>query len=1090
MRCAKALFRLSGLCLAAAAGLTPGDAAAQNRDACRAAQLVSAVGALSIRAADGRGVDVAGPQWLCPGDTISTGADGQATLRAPDAQSTPTAAAFEYGASIRLDANSSLVIPPERGAQGLWLQRGELYFISTVRSLFTIRTDHVTAGIDGTEAVIAHLPGAGSVVAPIEGDIALNGAGEGGSVSAADGTVGFAPPNGRLAILGPGDADRLPIPFKDYLVRPDGIADWAVHIPADALDRDLPPDALALLRAGRPAEAATALACNARPTDSPACSLIAVALNRRGAMRAIAGSPAPRDGGGWIARSYVHQGLGDLDAALAAAAAASPETPWTRARLAEMQLLVGDPGAALRTLGPAPAGCDDIGHLSAVRGFAALSTHDHGAAAAAFDCAIAATPAAPLPWLGQGLLKIRAGRLAEGRASLETALSLDPRRAMIRTWLGRAFVDEGYGDKAAAQFALARREDPDDPTPDLFAALERFGANDPVAALRLVEDAGDRGDRRASLRSARGLSEDRAVVGAALGRIYQVLGFDSLAIAEAARAVDEDPGNPGAHRFLAEMYRGRRGHEIARSSEHLRANLLSPPSSTPLEPQLGESDLYLMAAPGPARATFSEFSPLFDADGLRFDVSGTGGTQDSWGQEAAVTVLHEGFSLSLAEFTYDTDGFAPNNDLRHELFGARATIAATPWLTLYGEYRNRRTEGGDLTLDFDGNATPGFRQKFTREFGRFGAHAAIGPDTDLLGVVTIGELAATNALSFPGYALTNTVVDETADGQVQLMHRRGNSVLTVGGAFATTDFTTTSVEVVEAIPPFLPRTEEIRRTDREATQGSLYAYLVTRAPRDVEWTFGLSLDTVDIEGSGGYSRTEASPKFGVRFALTDAITLRAAYTRTLKPRIVTDERLEPTSVAGFNQFFDAPNGTTVDRIGAAIDVRAAPDLWLGAEIGASRWDIPTFDVGFYQTEDLTARIYADKTFAKHWSLALEGRYEQSTSDFDFDLDSFSVASARATLSYFDPAGWFVSGYVEPVWHDYEDDGDNGSSNFVMTGISAGWRLPDNRGVLSLTADNLFDQTVRFQDRTYRRSALATPRFTPALTVTARATFKF
>ena len=51
-------------------------------------------------------------------------------------------------------------------------------------------------------------------------------------------------------------------------------------------------------------------------------------------------------------------------------------------------------------------------------------------------------------------------------------------------------------------------------------------------------------------------------------------------------------------------------------------------------------------------------------------------------------------------------------------------------------------------------------------------------------------------------------------------------------------------------------------------------------------------------------------------------------------------------------------------------------------------------------------------------------------------------------------------------------------------------LPDGRGVLSLEAQNLLDQRVRFQDRTLRRDILQVPRFAPELTVVAKATLRF
>ena len=52
--------------------------------------------------------------------------------------------------------------------------------------------------------------------------------------------------------------------------------------------------------------------------------------------------------------------------------------------------------------------------------------------------------------------------------------------------------------------------------------------------------------------------------------------------------------------------------------------------------------------------------------------------------------------------------------------------------------------------------------------------------------------------------------------------------------------------------------------------------------------------------------------------LKPGTTLRAAGFRTLKRTLVTDQTLEPTQVAGFNQFFDDPSATESEVFGLAV----------------------------------------------------------------------------------------------------------------------------------------------------------------------------
>ena len=47
-----------------------------------------------------------------------------------------------------------------------------------------------------------------------------------------------------------------------------------------------------------------------------------------------------------------------------------------------------------------------------------------------------------------------------------------------------------------------------------------------------------------------------------------------------------------------------------------------------------------------------------------------------------------------------------------------------------------------------------------------------------------------------------------------------------------------------------------------------------------------------------------NPKFGIIWNPFPGTTVRAAAFRVLKRTLITDQTLEPTQVAGFNQFFD------------------------------------------------------------------------------------------------------------------------------------------------------------------------------------------
>jgi tetratricopeptide (TPR) repeat protein len=1095
MRVSVAGIALAGAFCTAFADLP---ANAQNRIGCVSAEAPSA----HVVAVDGmvEVVNRAGEAMLlrlgevvCPGDKITTGAASRLELRFEGANTTT-------GAS----SNTTIVIPvPGPDASDVRLDSGLLRFISSVHGFFRISTPFQDAGIDGTEAVLAvDGPAEDSLILVREGLVTATDRRDPElQFTLAEGEASFA---GRLTGMIRATPDNVPQKFRSLLLNPEGASDWAVYYPPLLLTAGVKaPEvirAAELLDAGDP-DGADALLSDISlvPRDAAAAlalrSVIAVFRNELADGAAFASAAleqAPDLGAAHIAQSYSLQAAGQLHAARAAAeraVAAAPEDAYAWARLAELHLTLGERRAA-RAAVQQSLTLAETSLARTIEGFAELSTGRQTEAQAAFSRAIAIDNEAPLPHLGLGLSAIRKGNLEEGRREIETAVALDPRRASLRTWLGRAYLEEGRGDKAGAQFDLALQEDPDDANAALFSALQLFSENRPIEALSAVEAAQDRTPGRAVIRSPQGLGEDRAVQGAALGRLYDVLGLEQRAIAEGSQAVDADPSNPGAHRFLADIFRTQENAEIVQTSELLKADLLGPPSGIPLQPQLVESDLALLDTSGPTRVTFSEFAPLFDANGVQVDLSGLIG---SIGNEAAVTILHDGISLRLGQFYYETNGFRRNNDVDHLVLDAQAKVSVTPWLDLFAEYRFRETEGGDREIDFDiGDFDPSLRQEFERELWRLGFHAEPGPRTDFFGVFTVGEAETREEFTgFFGGADLATASDEAIDLQLSGIHRFDNLILTVGGTYTEVDAETLNLINFPGFPPFIPPSVITVETDRNIDQYGLYAYANFTLPEPVDWVVGASYNVYDDpEGIG--KRTEFNPKIGARLRITEDVAIRAAYARSVKPRLVTEQLLEPTTVMGFSQYLDILNGSVLETVGGAIDADVTDTFRIGAEVTAHWWDNPVSGGGgTTDSKDLIVQAYVHKTFLDRWALSVGARHEKAKSDFLPDLEEFELTSVPVTLRYFDPIGVFGLASVEPAFHSFRSNlGERGDDAFIMLNAAIGYRLPDGRGVLSLEAQNLLDQRVRFQDRSLRRDILQVPRFAPELTIVAKATLRF
>ncbi len=439
-----------------------------------------------------------------------------------------------------------------------------------------------------------------------------------------------------------------------------------------------------------------------------------------------------------MALSYVQQSRFKLDSALASAqetAKLAPQDALVHARLSELWLARGERQRALDAAQQALKLDPGTARTHTVLGFAHLARMAATEAQTSFEKAIALDAADPLPRLGLGLAQIRRGELAQGRESIEIAVSLDPNQALIRSYLGKAYYEEKRGPLDQDQFEMAKALDPQDPTPFFYDALRKHTENRPVEALRDLERAIELNDNRAVYRSRLLLDEDLAARGAALGRIYDELGFEQRGLVEGWKSTLTDPSDYTAHRLLSDTYSALPNHEVARVSELLQSQLLQPLNITPVQPQLAESDLFLLGGLGPATPSLNEFNPLFLRDRFSLLTSGLVGSHGTYADEVVQSGQWDRLSYSLGQFHYETEGFRENNDLETNIYNAFAQLAVTPELNAQIELRHQDSESGDFRELFEPGFSPlkDLRDERERDTVRVGFNYAFSPNATLLG---------------------------------------------------------------------------------------------------------------------------------------------------------------------------------------------------------------------------------------------------------------------------------------------------------------------------------------------------------------------
>ena len=207
-------------------------------------------------------------------------------------------------------------------------------------------------------------------------------------------------------------------------------------------------------------------------------------------------------------RSYAEQAQFRIEAAREAMSQAvqdEPENALAWARLSELWLMQGYRGRSLKAAKTARKLAPELERTQTVLGFAALAAIDISKAKKAFRRAIELNSADPQPRFGLGLATIRGGDLEGGSGDIEIAVALDPDDSLLRSYLGKAYFEQRTTDPAkylrelftkfpnqentlaAEQYAIAKRLDPNDPTPWLYDAIRKQSENRPVEALRDIE---------------------------------------------------------------------------------------------------------------------------------------------------------------------------------------------------------------------------------------------------------------------------------------------------------------------------------------------------------------------------------------------------------------------------------------------------------------------------------------------------------------------------------------------------------------------------------------------------------------------------
>jgi tetratricopeptide (TPR) repeat protein len=608
----------------------------------------------------------------------------------------------------------------------------------------------------------------------------------------------------------------------------------------------------------------------------------------------------------------------------------SPQFAFAWERIAEIEFSFGDIKNSESALGKSLALAPKNPKALVLKGFLLAAKNRTRTALNVFDQALEVNPAIGDAWLGLGLCQIRIGNRAQGREDLLIAAALEPQRAELRSYLGKAYADAGDFPRAEKELDLAKHLDPADPTAWLYSALlnqERSRIN---TAIDDMEKSQELNANRRVYRSDHLLDQDQAVRSANLAAMYKDAQMTQVGLNEAEKAINEDYDNYSAHLFLANTYDELRDpneinlrYETPDENEYLLANLLAPANAGTLSPTISQG----------------EYSRMFQGEGFGVTSETEYLSRGAWTESGDQYGTFKDFSYDFSSFYRSDPGVQPDGDIQQRQLALSVKQQLSLQDLVYLQVSDYQMNGGNLQEYYNPDmANQTVRLSETqRPIVGIGYNHEWDPGVNTLlyvtrlnDRVTLTNSALPSALVDTPFGGGITSIDSNLalrqnytgevniySGELQQIVESGSHTTILGARLQYGHFNTGNLEnyadsYVGDFPQPYGTNDALQYYTSLFRRITVYGYHDWEILDSLRLIGGVAYDAMVFPQNfrngpiSGQDQTEhqVSPKAGLIWTPTDETTIRAAYTRSLQGASLDEtEQIEPSQVAGFVQSY-------------------------------------------------------------------------------------------------------------------------------------------------------------------------------------------